>query len=235
VTTEAGAGAAVAGASEFASDWKELRADDNIQFAPVKMPEVEQQPPPDWLLEFQKWLAEFLEPVARVLSGFFSAIGNLIGVSAQAVMWVAIILAAALVAYLLWRLLSPLTQRQWRKEEAEEAQWVPDAEDAISLLEDADRLAAEGRYDEATHLLLKRSVGQIAEARPDLLEPSSTAREIAALPALSQAARGAFAVIAERVERSLFALRSLSADDWHAARAAYADFALAAPHAEVPA
>ena len=71
--------------------------------------------------------------------------------------------------------------------------------------------------------------GDLADARPDWLEPSSTAREIAALPALPQAARGAFAAIAVRVERSLFALRSLSAEDWHAARAAYADFALAAP------
>ena len=97
------------------------------------------------------------------------------------------------------------------------------------LLDDADRLAAEGRYDEATHLLLKRSVGQIARARPDLLAPSSTAREIADLRALPEAARGSFAVIAERVERSLFALRGLSADDWQAARAAYAEFALAAP------
>ena len=35
--------------------------------------------------------------------------------------------------------------------------------------------------------------------------------------------------IAERVERSLFAMRGLSADDWLAARAAYAEFALAAP------
>jgi hypothetical protein len=75
-------------------------------------------------------------------------------------------------------------------------------------------------------LLLKRSVGQIADARPDWLGPSSTAREIAALPALPERARGAFTTIAERVERSLFALRRLSADDWQAARAAYADFAL---------
>ena len=102
--------------------------------------------------------------------------------------------------------------------------------EALALHDDADRLAAEGRYDEATHLLLKRSVGQIAAARPGLLEPSSTAREIAELPALSEAARGAFALIAGRVERSLFALRSLTADDWRAARAAYADFALAARH-----
>jgi hypothetical protein len=115
-----------------------------------------------------------------------------------------------------------------REPEQAAAEWTPDAGEALALLEDADRLAAEGRFDEATHLLLMRSVGQIAEARPDLLEPSSTAREIAELPALPQAARGAFATIAERVERSLFALRSLSADDWQAARAAYADFALAA-------
>ena len=99
------------------------------------------------------------------------------------------------------------------------------------MLDDADRLAAEGRFDEATHLLLQRSVGQIAAARPEWLEPSSTAREIAALPALPEPARHAFGVIAERVERSLFALRRLGPDDWQAARAAYADFALAAPAA----
>ena len=36
-----------------------------------------------------------------------------------------------------------------------------------------------------------------------------------------------FATIAGRVESSLFALRALGAEDWQAARAAYADFALA--------
>src|SRR5690606_442515 len=106
-----------------------------------------------------------------------------------------------------------------------------DTQEALALLEDADRLAAEGRYDEAAHLLLRRSVGQIAAARPGLLDPSNTAREIAALPALPDTARRAFAIIAGRVEASLFALRALSADDWRAARAAYADFALAVPRA----
>ena len=105
--------------------------------------------------------------------------------------------------------------------------WAPAAGDALALLEDADALAAQGRYDEATHLLLKRSVGQIAAARPDLVEPATTARELAALPSLPDGARTAFGTIATRVERSLFALRTLSADDWQAARAAYAEFALA--------
>ena len=45
--------------------------------------------------------------------------------------------------------------------------------------------------------------------------------------ALPDAARSAFATIAGRVESSLFALRTLGAEDWQAARAAYADFALA--------
>jgi hypothetical protein len=129
-----------------------------------------------------------------------------------------------------WRLLEPYFKRR-RGDEQAATEWAPDAGEALALLDDADRLAAEGRYDEATHLLLKRSVGQIAAARPNWLEPSSTAREIAVLPDLPQAARGAFATIAERVERSLFALRSLTADDWHAARTAYAEFALAAPRA----
>jgi hypothetical protein len=110
---------------------------------------------------------------------------------------------------------------------AAEEEWQPEHAATLALLEDADRLAAEGRFDEATRLLLQRSVGQMAAARPDWVEPSSTARELAALPALPEAARTAFRVIAEQVERSLFALRALERSDWEAARAAYADFALA--------
>ena len=97
---------------------------------------------------------------------------------------------------------------------------------ALALLEDADALAAQGRFDEAVHLLLQRSVHHIASARPDWLSPSSTAREISLLPGLPAAARQAFLLITREVERSLYALRALAADDWHRARAAYAAFAL---------
>lgn len=221
MTTGTGDSVAAAGADTFASDWEALRADDDIQFATIKLPEPE--PTPGWV----KDLAEFIQWLLSPLGDFFAAIGRIVGLSGQVVMWILIALAVLLVAALVWRHGVPFVRRA-RVEEPATPEWVPDAGEALNLLEEADRLAAEGRYDEATHLLLKRSVGQIAAARPDLLEPSSTAREIAELPALSDAARGAFALIAARVERSLFALRSLSADDWHAARAAYADFALAA-------
>jgi hypothetical protein len=198
-----------------------MRAEDDIQFAPIQIPERPETP--GWL----KSLSEFLEWLLSPLGDLFSAIGRFVGVSGPLLMWVFVALAIVLVGVLVWRRVAPLLARE-RPEQEALPDWVPATGDALTLLEDADRLADEGRYDEATHLLLKRSVGQIAAARPDLLEPSSTAREIAELPALSEAARGAFALIAGRVERSLFALRSLSAEDWNAARAAYAEFALAA-------
>ncbi len=224
MTTGTGESAAAKSADAFANDWRTLRGADDIQFAPVQMP----KPPetPAWL----KSLAEFLQWLLSPLGDLFGAIGRLLGLSGPVVMWIVIALAVVLVGVLAWRFLVPFLRSVARtgKEPDAAPDWVPGAGEALALLEDADRLAAEGRYDEATHLLLKRSVGHIAAARPDLLEPSSTAREIAELPALSDGARGAFALIAGRVERSLFALRSLSADDWTAARAAYADFALAA-------
>ena len=221
VTTATGDSVAAAEAGTFASDWQALRADDDIQFAPVAIPE--RPPTPDWL----KAVSDFLEWLLSPLGDLLGAIGGFFGVSGPVVMWTLVALAVLLVALLVWRHVVPLVGRSGQAVAAE-PDWLPDTGEALALLEDADRLAAEGRYDEATHLLLKRSVGHIAAARPDLLEPSSTAREIAELAALSEAARGAFSLIAGRVERSLFALRSLSADDWTAARAAYAEFALVA-------
>ena len=211
------AGDSATGAGDFADDWNAVRADGEIQFAPVEVPPPPPQEP-GWLAEVIEWLSEQLEPLARF-----------IGVHWQVIFWVLVALFAALVLFALWRLIAPILQRR-RSAAAGQAgdapQFAPDRDQALQLLEEADRLAGEGRFDEATHLLLQRSVGQIAQVRPDLIDPSSTAREIAALPALPGTARSAFATIAERVERSLFALRSLSADDWQAARTAYADFAL---------
>ena len=47
VTTGTGDSVAAAGADTFASDWQALRADDDIQFAPITLPEPE--PTPGWL------------------------------------------------------------------------------------------------------------------------------------------------------------------------------------------
>lgn len=212
--TRGAAQPAVETAEAPAEGWSAIRADDSIQFAPVEMPQQPAPQTPDWLDTLFRWLGDLLAPL-----------GQMLGLSWPTLKWILIGLAVAGVLLLLWRLLAPVLQRPARAAGDDEA-WTPSRSDALALLEEADRLAAEGQFDEATHLLLRRSVGQIAAARPDWVEPSSTARELAALPALPDAARAAFRVIAERVERSLFALRHLGREDWETARAAYAEFAL---------
>lgn len=195
--------------------WRAVKAGDDIQYAPL--PPIKPPETPDWLRRLGEWLGELFMPLAKAL-----------GMSWPTVQYILIALAILLVLIVLWVLLRPLIARLRDREVAdEEDQWAPDRDAAALLLADAERLAQEGRYEEAVHLLLQRSVRQIADARPGWLHPASTAREIAQFPMLPEKARAAFAVIATRVERSLFALRGLDEADWRAARDAYADFALA--------
>jgi len=201
-------------AKDAARDWQGVRDLDDIQYAPL--PPFKPPEPPSWLKSLNEFLRDLLSPL-----------GELLGMSWPVMSKVLIALAILLVLFLLWRLIEPVISARRNRVQDEEPEWAPDRSAAAALLEEADRLAAEGRYDEATHLLLQRSVRQIADARPDWLIPASTAREIAALPMLPDRARAAFSAIAVRVERSLFALRELDRKDWDAARAAYADFALA--------
>ncbi|SFF79682.1 hypothetical protein SAMN05518801_101587 [Novosphingobium sp. CF614] len=213
----ANAAAASDAASEATGDWEAVRRASDIQFSPLpppKAPEVPQQVP------------EWLKALGRALEAIFAPLGRLLGVSWPVFQWVLIALAVLLVLFLLWRLAGPMLENRRKGDEGDApGRWAPSRIEAMALLEDADRLAGEGRFGEAAHLLLRRSIGHIADARPDWLIPASTAREIAVLPMLPEAGRRAFATIAERVERCRFALRDLDAADWSAARAAYADFA----------
>lgn len=212
MTTQGSEVAGSSAASEAARAWAETRASADIQFAPL--PPIQPIRTPGWLKLLDEWLRWLFEPVGRAL-----------GLSWPVIEKVLIALAVLGAVFLIWRLVAqPLLRRRPKAEAAED--WAPGRAHAAALLADADRLAAEGRFGEAAHLLLQRSVHHIAEARPAWLHPASTAREIAALPLLPERARAAFAVIAARVERSLFALRDLDAADWQAARSAYTDFAL---------
>ena len=75
---------------------------------------------------------------------------------------------------------------------------------AEALLEEADRLAAEGRFDEAAHTLLYRSIEDIEKRLPRSIRKAQTSREIAGLAALPAAVRSAFAPITRAVEQSWF-------------------------------
>ncbi len=200
--------------------WADVRNDGDLQFAPVAIPDVPPREP--------SWFEELLRDVFEFLAELFAPLGQLLGSSWWWLQWVLLAAAVGFALLMLARMFGPGAGLRGNRKAGEgEVEWQPDRAATLALLEDADRLAAEGRFDEATRLLLLRSVGHIAAARPDWVEPSSTARELAALPALPDTARTAFRVISERVERSLFALRALDRPDWEAARAAYAEFALA--------
>jgi len=103
--------------------------------------------------------------------------------------------------------------------------WRPPAARARALLADVDRLAAQGLYAEAVHLLLFRSIEDIDARRPRTLTPALTSRDIVALKEIPASARQAFARITGAVEWSFFGGRAVSAGDFAECRRAYEAFA----------
>jgi len=201
-------------ASTGEAAWVKARAMGDIQFAPLNPVVTPPAKDPQWLRDLLDWLAARLAPIGHWLVDYARAIE--IG---------AVILAVLVVCSIAWSL---LRDRRKGPRVTQTPSWTPDAAQASALLADADALADAGRFDEAVHLLLRRSFDDIATARPDWLTPASTAREIARIATLPASARGAFAAIAGEVERSRYALHPLASGDWLRARAAYAAFAVPA-------
>jgi hypothetical protein len=159
---------------------------------------------PEWL----KALIDALVQLAPVLKLIF---------------WGGLILGAILIVVFVAR---EVRATRWREPQAAQpADWRPEPEQARALLEDADRLAAAGLFGEAIHLLLFRSIDDLAGRRPGLIRPALTSRDIAGLEPIPPAARNAFARIAQQVERSFFGGRSASADDFSRVRGDYETFA----------
>lgn len=205
-----------------------LRADPDIQF---QLQRVEQPKPPEWLIQFLRWLGHVLRPVGRL----FRWIDSFLPAApwAKIFLWAVLAVAAVTLAIALWR---GLREGRWewpyrkrrppRLAEPEEEAWTPEAAPAREWLAEADALAAAGRYGEAIHHLLLRSVEDIAKRRPRLVRPALTSRELAAATGMPAAARDLFARIAALVERSLFGGRPVGLGEWDTARGAYADFVL---------
>ena len=141
-------------------------------------------------------------------------------------------LLAAATAFILYLILSTIiaTQRSYvRKDKPEEIPDIPvyhpDAKAAHVLLGDADKLAAEGKYAEAVHILLFRSIQDIENKRPHHVKRSLTSREIADLSILTPKAREVFAKIGRLVETSFFGGRILGIEDYEVSKTAYKAFA----------
>lgn len=205
-----------------------LKADSSIQF--TLEPEPPPPQPPRWLRDLLEWLSDFFSPVGR----FFRWIGSFMPDApyARILLWTVLAAAALGFAVMLYRRIREGEWR-WRRRrpvgapaEVEEESWAPEAAPARSWLREADALAAQGRYAEAVHHLLFRSIEDIERRRPRLVRPALTSRELAAAEALPPPARSLFARIAGLVEHSLFGGRPVEAADWTAARTAYADLVL---------
>lgn len=196
-----------------------VRTDSSIQFDfPWRKPEINE--PPRWLIELFDALGRFVQWV---------------GGGWKLLMWVAIaVVVAALVLALFPTLREWLAARLLRRGETAAKPvpaWAPEAGAARALLDEADRLAASGRYAEAVRLILHRSIEDIEKWRGDSLRPSLTSRDIAkfegaAFERLPDAARTVFGRIVADVERSLFGGNPLGEADWTRARDDYAGFAL---------
>lgn len=210
-------GAIVQGDNEDASfdaAWKDVRTDDDIQFANI-IPDPEAQPP-EWWGKFLQWLSDVLTPAGEMLAAAWPVLKIVL-----------LVLLATGFLTLLWVILSPYWQIWRGRKPKPEEEWRPDQMAARRLLDEADVLAAKGQFDEAARLLLFRSLEDIEERRPDLLRPSDTAREIGLFESLPETARAMFAVIAGHVERGIFAATPIGEEGWAASRNAYSEFVLA--------
>ncbi|MEC3912551.1 DUF4129 domain-containing protein [Sphingobium sp. CR2-8] len=214
---------------QLAAAHSALRAGGDVQFD--MMPAPGRQPPPAWLKALGEWLEKILEPVGR----FLRWIGGFMPDApyARIFLWTMIALLAALILWIVvdrvrhgvWRLPRWRRRRTATPVEGGEEDWTPDAAPARAWLEEADALAGQGRYAEAVHHLLLRSVEDLARRRPQIVRPALTSRDLASADAIPSAPRRLFAEIAATVERSLFGGRPIDADEWGRCRLAYADFA----------
>ncbi len=164
-------------------------------------------------------------PFARWLASVFRFFGPIIGY----ILIVVLVLAALAALYFIFG--ESLTLRGKQKEEkvkpviSQMPDLRPEEETARALLEDADALAAAGRFAEAVHLLLFRSINDIQEKQQGSVPRSMTAREIGRLETLPSRVRSALSPIIQIVERSFFGGREVDEGGWQSARKSYESFA----------
>jgi hypothetical protein len=194
---------------DLAAAHARLLRDHTLQWSFADAPAPPQMPA--WLISLGRFLGDVITAVLPAL---------------RVLVWVGLGLALALVLYLiLSEVMGVALFKRRRPQRPAVVDWRPDATVALALLEDADRLAAAGRFDEAVRLLLRRGVQDIEAKRPRMVRPALTARDISALPGLPAAARNAFAEMTRIVEASAFAGRAAGAAGFTRCRQAYEAFA----------
>lgn len=168
-------------------------------------------PPPQWL----KWLGDLLGNLSPLFQFMFYAV-----------------IAAVVLGFLYFVFGEAIRVRFGKRGEGkvDEGDDIlidlrPDAGMARGLLEEADALARAGKFAEAVHLLLFRSIEDIQTRLEGGVPKSLTAREIGGLQHLPERAKSGLGPIIRIVERSFFGGRPVDSEGWREARASYEDFA----------
>jgi hypothetical protein len=147
-------------------------------------------------------------------------VGPVIGAGAALTRIVFMVVAVAVVVLILAWLVQTLSQRMARGRESaeDEAEVKVKGEDSGPQreldVEDATRLAAEGRYGEAIHALLLAAIHHFSARARLTVQPSRTSRELARLLPLSGDSRAKFNELVLAVERTLFGGEPAGPEDY---------------------
>ena len=184
---------------------------------------------PEWTPEPVETRPRQRNPFIEWIGDFFAMIFRNFGWLFQWILFAAI---TGAILYALWYMFGDVAGLRFRREKTDDEPEVSDIEDqrpdpkrAATLLEEADALAAEGRFAEAVHLLLFRSIEDLRERRSGGVPQSLTAREISSLSDLTQRTREALSPIIRIVENSFFGGRPVDQTGWQSARSSYESFA----------
>jgi hypothetical protein len=185
----------------------------------------EQAPPPPVPMQEPRGVNPFFEWLASL----FNSLGT-------GMAWLFYVACAAVVASVVYFLFGEALRARfgWKKPEQRgqpteaDIDIRPDAEEARTLLEEADALARQGKFAEAVHLLLFRSIQDIQKRLANGVPKSMTSREIGVMDALPDRARVSLSPIIRLVEASHFGGNAVDEAGWRLARKSYDDFAFGA-------
>ncbi|RKQ72103.1 hypothetical protein DES40_1440 [Litorimonas taeanensis] len=200
---------------DFDKAFRRLKSQDHLQF---DLPETPPPPKVDWLDKIIEPILAFLKAISPLLELLF---------------WGFVIGGVGLLLYVFTKAVLDM-QRSYKqkqnKERAQDSLYRPSTQQALILLKAVDSLAEQGRYAEAVHQLLFRSIQDIGTQKPNMIRRSYTSREISGLSSLAPETRQAFSLIASEVERSHFGGQMLDKQAFERCRKAYAQFAMPTRH-----
>jgi len=150
----------------------------------------------------------------------------------QVLFWLTVIAAALIMLSILAETLTN-RRRKGPPEDADDdtvpvsvSRTPPPARRTTSL-EEADRLAEQGRFAEAIQVLLITAIARIAERTRASIASSLTGREILLFEPVPDALRRHLGTIVSTEERSHFGARPVSLDDYNACRQSFVSIAAA--------